>query len=90
MPAFSRKTVRALLDQAYCSLIKQFQATAKELGAAIGLTCDIWTSRSMDPFVGVTMHFLDPKTFETVEACQAQCHALEQQSAHADSILPLV
>jgi len=64
MPTFSARTVGRLVDRAYDRLLLSFTRLLEQLGPTIGMSCDIWTSRSMDAFVGVTAHFVDPDTFE--------------------------
>lgn len=82
-PRFTRKTMSQLVNRAFDRLMVQFKTVAGQVGKALGLACDIWTSPPGDAFIGVTVHYVDPSTFEMKRGAVACKWFPERHTAEA-------
>ena len=53
-----RKTIRERIDEEYKSRFLEIKSIVKN-ASKINLSCDIWTSIVIDPYLGITAHYVD-------------------------------
>ena len=52
-----RQTIRERIEVAYQSAFEKIQNILKNV--SVNVTCDIWTSVILDPYLGITAHYID-------------------------------
>ena len=52
-----RKTIRERIEVEYQSAFETIKKILKNV--SVNLTCDIWTSLVLDPYLGITAHYID-------------------------------
>ncbi len=52
-----RKTIRERIEVEYQSAFEKIKNILKNI--SVNLTCDIWTSLVLDPYLGITAHYID-------------------------------
>ncbi|KAK7901739.1 hypothetical protein WMY93_018508 [Mugilogobius chulae] len=61
----TRQAVKSMLEDKYKDVQEQTKAHLENV-QAVSLTADMWTSMNMDAYLGVTCHFLNDMTLESV------------------------
>jgi hypothetical protein len=52
-----RKTIRERIEVEYQCTFEKIKKILKNV--SINLTCDVWTSLVLDPYLGITAHYID-------------------------------
>ena len=80
----SRKHVTKILHDIYAE-VKSVVESELSMVADVALTCDFWTSRASDAYLGVTAHYITPtwelksRSLQTREV--KECHTVENVAA---------
>jgi hypothetical protein len=53
-----RKTIRQRIEEKYQITFNKIKYIIKNV-SKVNLTCDIWSSLVLDPFLGITAHYVD-------------------------------